>query len=74
MEVIPLREEYDFSEARPNPYVGNVRRQITINLDADTIDYFKSLAKDCGIPYQRLINLYLTDCARCGRQPDLSWH
>lgn len=38
-----------------------LKKQITINIVA--IDYFKEQAEDSGIPYQTLINLYLTDCA-----------
>ncbi len=67
-----MRDEYDFSKARPSPYVGP-RQQITIRLDAASVDYFKQLAVETGIPYQSLINLYLRDCVRVGRKPDLSW-
>lgn len=69
-----MREEYDFSHARKNPYASRVRRQITINLDEENVQYFKELAQTSGIPYQRLINLYLADCVRNQRKPDLSWH
>ena len=68
-----MLKEYDFSGARKNPYADRVKRQITINLDVETVDYFKALAADSGIPYQTLINLYLTDCARNKRQPNLTW-
>ena len=68
-----MLEEYDFSNARKNPYAGRVKRQITINLDVETVDYFKELAGQSGIPYQTLINLYLADCARNKRRPDLTW-
>ena len=66
-----MRDEYDFSAARKNPYAKKLKKQITINLDVDTIDYFKALASQTGAPYQTLINLYLSDCAREKRQ--LSW-
>jgi len=68
-----MREEYDFSNARKNPYAGRVKKQITINLDSSSIEYFKGLAAETGIPYQTLINLYLKDCAENKRKPDLSW-
>ena len=38
------------------------KKQITINIDENTIDYFKVQAENSGIPYQTLINLYLSDC------------
>ena len=68
-----MREEYDFSNARKNPYVKKLKRQITINIDESTIDYFKSQAASSGIPYQTLMNLYLTDCANTKKQLQLSW-
>ena len=68
-----MREEYDFSNARPNPYAKKLKNQVTINLDADIITYFKQQAASSGIPYQTLINLYLADCVRNKRQLSLSW-
>lgn len=68
-----MREEYDFSNAVKNPYVKHVKRQITINLNADTVAYFKAMASETGIPYQTLINLYLTECAENKRRISLSW-
>ncbi|MCH5249416.1 MAG: BrnA antitoxin family protein [Lachnospiraceae bacterium] len=68
-----MREEYDFSNARRNPYVKKAKKQITINLDSDTIDYFKAQAERSGIPYQTLINLYLSDCATKKRELRMSW-
>lgn len=73
-EVSVMREEYDFSNARKNPYVKRQKRQITINIDADTIDYFKAQSERSGIPYQTLINLYLSDCAAKQRQLQLTWN
>ena len=69
-----MREEYDFSNARKNPYAKQLKKQVTINLDANTIEYFKDMAAKSGIPYQTLINLYLTDCAANNRQLQLSWN
>ncbi len=41
--------------------------------DPDTISYFKALAKKVGIPYQNLINSYLTDCATKRVERKLQW-
>lgn len=68
-----MREEYDFSNARKNPYASQLKRQITINIDGSTIDYFKAQSEAVGIPYQTLINLYLRDCAANKRELNLSW-
>lgn len=68
-----MREEYDFTNARKNPYAKRIKKQITINIDEETIAYFKGMAVQSGIPYQTLINLYLADCAKEKRQPVISW-
>lgn len=61
-----MLKEYDFSNARKNPYAKALKKQITINIDSNTIDYFKEQAEVVGIPYQTLINLYLKDCVAKG--------
>lgn len=68
-----MRSEYDFSQSRKNPYVKQLKRQITIRIDAAAVDYFKRMAAEMGIPYQNLINLFLRDCAIQKRRPVLQW-
>lgn len=68
-----MREEYDFSNSIKNPYAKKVKKQISIKIESDTIDYFKELAIKVGIPYQNLINSYLTDCAVKHVEPKLNW-
>lgn len=63
-----MRDRYDFSDSKPNPYAKRMKRQITIRLDEDTIAYFKAMAERKGLPYQSLINLYLRECAECNRE------
>ena len=71
-----MREEYNIPDLHPrkNPYAKKLKQQITININTDTVAYFKTLAERMGIPYQTLINLYLTDCAENKRQPSISWN
>ena len=52
-----MRAEYDFSKARRNPYAKRLKQKVTIRLDQPTVEYFKELAEEIGIPYQTLINL-----------------
>ena len=59
-----MREEYDFSEARPGRFAEGYKQQITIRIDRETIAWFKELSLQTGVPYQTLINQYLTDCAK----------
>ena len=68
-----MRDTYDFSQGRKNPYVGKLKQQITIRIDAEAIRYFKNLAEDTGIKYQQLINLYLIDCAKKHMKPNIEW-
>lgn len=69
-----MRDEYDFTNARPNPYLKKLKKQITINLDSETVDYFKEISDNTGIPYQTLINLYLADCVKNKRRPNFAWN
>lgn len=68
-----MKSEYNFSAATKNPYVKKLKRQISINIDTDTIAYFKAQSDHTGIPYQTLINLYLTDCALNNKKLNISW-
>ncbi len=71
-----MREHYDFSKmkAKKNPYIKFLKQPVTMRLDRDSVDYFKSLAGESGIPYQTLINLYLRDCAAKERKLDMQWN
>jgi uncharacterized protein (DUF4415 family) len=70
-----MKKEYDFSKlkGRKNPYAKRLKRQITIRIGVDVLDYFKELAEETGIPYQNLINLYLRDCVISKKRPSLKW-
>lgn len=68
-----MRDEYDFSKARKNPYASQLKKPITIRLDEDSVAYFKTISEEVGIPYQSLINLYLRDCATSNRKLNLRW-
>ena len=73
IEENKMRDEYDFTNAKPNPYIKKLRKQISMRIDIDTINFFKNMAKDTGIPYQNLINLYLTDCAARSKKINIAW-
>ena len=70
-----MREEYEIEKLNPrkNPYSNRLKKQVTINLNTETIDYFKEMSSQSGIPYQTLINLYLTDCAQNHRKLQMVW-
>ena len=70
-----MREEYDIKNLNPrrNPYTNRLKKQVTINLDSNIVDYFKRMSESSGIPYQTLINLYLSDCVINNRQMNIMW-
>jgi predicted DNA binding CopG/RHH family protein len=68
-----MRKEYDFSKSFKNPYAKHLKKQVTLRLGLDVIDYFKKLAEETGVPYQNLINLYLQDCVHSQKKLRLKW-
>ncbi len=68
-----MRDEYDFSEAIVNPYIKPQKSSVTIRLDNSTVEYFKQLSEEIHMPYQTLINAFLTDCATRKMRPNLEW-
>ncbi|KHG33201.1 MAG: antitoxin [Epsilonproteobacteria bacterium] len=68
-----MKKEYDFSQSVKNPYAKKVKKQISLNVDIETIDYFKALATKVGMPYQTLINSFLMDCAQRHVEPKIQW-
>ena len=68
-----MRKDYDFTKGIKNPYIKKLRKQISIRIDIDTIEYFKRQAQETGITYQNLINLYLANCALNKKTIDIAW-
>lgn len=70
-----MRKEYALNkmEGQKNPYIKELKAQVTIRLDKETIEYFKGLAGKTGMSYQNLINLYLRDCVETKKEPVLQW-
>ncbi|MCL4217637.1 MAG: BrnA antitoxin family protein [Candidatus Hydrogenedentes bacterium] len=70
-----MKPKYDHSKmkSRRNPYARRLKKQITLRLDPEVIEYFKEKSEKSGIPYQTLINLYLQDCREKGRDLKMRW-
>jgi uncharacterized protein (DUF4415 family) len=68
-----MKDNYDFSQSVKNPYIKKLKKQVTIRLEEEVVEYFKGLAEDTGISYQSLINLYLQDCVKSQRKLSLEW-
>ena len=71
-----MRQEYDFDKmkGRRNPYAKHLKKQVTIRIGLDVINYFKEMAEETGVPYQNLINLYLRDCVHSKRKLSFKWN
>ena len=69
-----MKKQYDLSKMkkRKNPFAKQLKKQVTIRMGVDIIDYFKAMAEETGVPYQNLINLYLQECMTTQRK--LSFH
>jgi uncharacterized protein (DUF4415 family) len=61
-----MKSEYDLAniKSRPNPFAQQLKLQVTLPLRIDVIDFFEKKAKEKGISYQELIDLYLQDCVK----------
>jgi uncharacterized protein (DUF4415 family) len=70
-----MKKEIGLSKlkSKKNPYVKQLKKQVTMRIGTDVIEYFKNLAKETGMPYQNLINLYLRDCIATNKKPILHW-
>lgn len=62
-----MRDEYDFIESVPHP---SAKKPVTMRLEADVVDYFKTFTEATEIPYPTLIN---KDCERSQRKLSLQW-
>ena len=69
-----MKKEYNFSKMKEvkNPYTGK-KQAVGINLSPEVVDYFKALADESGLPYQKLIDLYLLDCAKKRKKLRMEW-
>ena len=68
-----MRKEYNFEKSIKNPYYRKLKKPISIRLDEETIEYFKKLSVETNIPYQNLINSYLSECAAKKLKPTVQW-
>ena len=68
-----MREHYDFSNGIKNPYADKLKKQISIPLDDEVVDYFKNMEAETGMPYQNIINYYLKDCVKEKRYLELAF-
>lgn len=70
-----MKKEYDLSKmkSRQNPYAKMLKKQVTLRMSPEVVEYFKKMADETHIPYQSLINLYLMECSASKRKLDMKW-
>ena len=70
-----MRKEYDLKKMklRPNPYLKKLKKSVTIRLDGDVVEYFKTLSEQTGTPYQTLMNDFLRSCKDQKITPKTIW-
>lgn len=51
----------------------STKKMVSMYMEEADIEYFKSMSKDTGIPYQTLISMYLTDCRKTKRTFNPVW-
>ena len=68
-----MRADYDFSNGIKNPYADKLKKQITIRLDDEVVNYFKNMAEETGMPYQNIINYYLKECVKERRHLEVAF-
>ena len=70
-----MKKEYDLKKLKmkPNPYLNKLKKSVTIRLDADVIEYFKSLSETTNTPYQTLVNDFLRSCKDLKMTPKTIW-
>ncbi len=70
-----MKKEYNLKKMKEikNPYPNKKKKAVGINLSPAVIDYFKKLADESGVSYQKLIDLYLLDCVKNKKKLSMKW-
>lgn len=70
-----MKKNYNLSKMTEvkSPYAGKKKKAVGINLSPVVIDYFKGLSDETGVPYQKLIDMYLLDCVKNKRKLQIKW-
>lgn len=70
-----MKAEYDLTKmkSRRNPYAKRLKKQVTLRMGSNVVEYFKQMSEETGLPYQSLINLYLQDCVASNRKLKMNW-
>ena len=51
------------------PWYDREKQTITMDIDVNTVNYYKRLSVETGVSYQELMRMFLTQCAREEKKP-----
>jgi len=54
---LPWKRNMIFPSQGKKPYAKHIKKQVTLRLGVDVIEYFKKLAEETGVPYQNLVKI-----------------
>jgi len=59
-----MLKEYDFSNARKNPYASMLKKPMTIRLDEESVNYFKSISEKRLAFLIKVLSIFICVIAR----------
>ena len=60
-------KEHDSNKGKKNPHIEELKKYAMIMLSDEEIAYLQARAKETGVPYETLRDLYLIKRARNGK-------
>ncbi len=51
----------------------DIKQTVTIELDTEVMNYFKTMASNTSIPAETIMRMYLTECMKNNKQLKVSW-
>ena len=60
-------KEHDSSKGKKHPHIEELKKYATIMLSEEEVAYLQARAKETGVPYETLRDLYLIKRARNGK-------
>ena len=64
-----------YQETKLSLFISNavIKQTVTIELDTEVMNYFKTMASNTSIPAETIMRMYLTECMKNNKQLKVSW-
>lgn len=59
-----MKDEYDFKNARSNPFTAQYKNELSIRVNDETLAFLKAQAVEKNIPFRSIASLFLDYCAK----------